>query len=294
MNELERELFALLSAEEYGTRIRKAGVYLFPSDYRFDPHAHLEYEINYINTGHCIMSVGEDYVALRQGECIVVAPGMLHGFMVDGQKPCRITQLELVIRGPERTGGILEFPGMAEPFHRLRDCEGLLSLLERAVYYHRAGELGLTDQTMLDLTLLQLYAAISEAAGRQRTQNGRERNGKAEAVLQYINEHLDEELNIERLAREHGISSRYLRRYFLQCVGMGSNEYIAMLRIGRAKRLLWRPEYSVTDVAMRCGFSSSQYFCRVFRRMVGQTPAQYRGKWRESALTEGEDESGIG
>ena len=62
MNELERELFALFSAEEYGTKIRKAGVYLFPSDYRFDPHAHLEYEINYINTGHCIMSVGEDYV----------------------------------------------------------------------------------------------------------------------------------------------------------------------------------------------------------------------------------------
>ena len=75
---------------------------------------------------------------------------------------------------------------------------------------------------------------------------------------------------------------------------MGSNEYIAMLRVGRAKRLLWHPEYSVTDVAMQCGFSSSQYFCRVFRRMVGQTPAQYRGKWRESALTVGEDETGIG
>ena len=75
---------------------------------------------------------------------------------------------------------------------------------------------------------------------------------------------------------------------------MGSNEYIAMHRVGRAKRLLWHPEYSVTDVAMQCGFSSSQYFCRVFRRMVGQTPAQYRGKWRESALTVGEDETGIG
>lgn len=181
MNELERELFALLSAEEYGTRIRKAGVYLFPSDYRFDPHAHPEYEINYINTGHCIMSVGEDYAALRQGECIVVAPGMLHGFMVDGQKPCRITQLELVIRGPERAGGILEFPGMTQPFHRLRD-EGLL----------------------------------------------------------------------------------------------------------------WHPEYSITDVAMQCGFSSSQYFCRVFRRMAGQTPAQYRGKWRECPVTAGEDETEIG
>ena len=177
MNELERELFELLRSEEYQTRIRKAGVYLFPSDYRFEPHAHPEYEINYINIGHCIMSMGGDYVPLRQGECIVVAPEALHGFMVDGQKPCRITQLELVIRSPERVGGLLEFPGMAEPFHRLRDCEGLLSLLERVAYYHRAGELGPAEETMLDLTLLQLYASVSEAARRRREQNGRERNG---------------------------------------------------------------------------------------------------------------------
>lgn len=293
MNELERELFALLGAEEYGTRIRKAGVYLFPADYRFNPHAHPEYEIDYINTGHCIMSVGKEYVALRQGECIVTAPGMLHGFMVDGQKPCRITQLELVIHVPERAGEGLLFPWMTEACYRLRDCESLLPLLERAVYYHRAGDLGLTEQTMLDLTLLQFYAAVSEAVRRQRRQEGRERSGKAESVLQYINEHLDEELNLERLAREHEISSRYLRRYFQEHVGMGSSEYITMLRVGRAKRLLWRPEYSVTDVAMQCGFSSAQYFCRVFSRMVGQTPAQYRNKWRELPLS-GEDESGIG
>ena len=294
MNELERELFELLRSEEYGTRMRKAGVYLFPADYRFNPHAHAEYEINYVNTGHCIMSVGEDYVPLRQGECIVVSPGNPHGFMVDGQKPCRITQLELVIHAPEQTGSLLEFPGMEESFYRLRDCEGLLFLLERVVYYHRARELALAEQTLLDLTLLQLYAAISETARRQREQNSQERNGKAEAVLQYINEHLDEELNIERLAQEYGISSRYLCRYFVQCVGMGSNEYIAMLRVGRAKRLLWHPEYSVTEVAMRCGFSSAQYFCRVFRRMVGQTPAQYRSRWREAAVTPEGDEAGIG
>ena len=182
---------------------------------------------------------------------------------------------------------------MTEACYRLRDCESLLPLLERAVYYHRAGDLGLTEQTMLDLTLLQFYAAVSEAVRRQRRQEGRERSGKAESVLQYINEHLDEELNLERLAREHEISSRYLRRYFQEHVGMGSSEYITMLRVGRAKRLLWRPEYSVTDVAMQCGFSSAQYFCRVFSRMVGQTPAQYRNKWRELPLS-GEDESGIG
>lgn len=67
MNELEQALFELLRSEAYSTRIRKAGVYLFPADYRFAPHAHPEYEINYINTGHCIMSVGEDYAPLRQG-----------------------------------------------------------------------------------------------------------------------------------------------------------------------------------------------------------------------------------
>lgn len=286
MNQLEQTLFALLNSEQYETRIRKAGIFRFPSNYRFESHAHGEYEINYINTGCCIMGVGENYVPLRQGECIVIAPGQPHCFMVDMQKTCKITQLEVIIRIPETMAGDLPFPAMEDSCCRLHDCEKLLPLLERISYYHRAGELSQEDQVQLDFGLLQLYALLSgEIADQRRVQEESEKEtGRVREIIRYIHENLDQELNMEELAKEHGISSRYVRKFFQEQMGMGSNEYIAMLRIGKAKQLLWRPEYSVTDVALMSGFSSSQYFCRVFRRHMGTTPAEYRKLWRETTV----------
>jgi len=52
--------------------------------------------------------------------------------------------------------------------------------------------------------------------------------------------------------------------------------YLTRLRIARARALLRASEASITEIAISCGFSSSQYFANVFRRCVGQTPSAYR------------------
>ena len=57
MEKLEQQLIRLLTDSRYDTNIRKSGIYRFPSNYRFETHAHEEYEINYINAGTCIMEV---------------------------------------------------------------------------------------------------------------------------------------------------------------------------------------------------------------------------------------------
>lgn len=286
MDGLEQNLIRLLSDSRYGTSIRKAGIFRFPSNYRFETHAHEEYEINYVSAGSCIMEVGTDYVPLRAGECIVIAPQNAHCFMVDMQKTCRLTQLELVIRFPKEAANGLAFPGFSESYHRLRECEHLVPLLERISYYFRAGEEEATGKIQIDLMLLQLYALLSEEIEKQRTNELSEESDRVKRIIHHINENLDGELNIEEMARRYGVSSRYVRKYFEQQMGMGCSEYITMLRIGKAKRLLWNPAYSVTDAALMSGFSSSQYFCRVFRRHVGETPAGYRKRWRSESREE--------
>lgn len=281
MNELEERLIRLALDSGYYTHIRKAGIYRFPASYRFETHAHAEYEINYINAGACIMEVDGSYVPLKAGECIVIAPGSAHCFMVDMQKTCKITQLELTITYPEEAAEGLRFPGFPESYHRLRECENLLPLLERICYYCRAGEREATGQIQIDLMLLQLYALLSESIGQAQNEAASEEAGRVKGLIQYIQENLEGSLNIEQMALRFGVSSRYVRKYFEQQMGMGCSEYITMLRIGRAKRLLWNPEHSVTDVALMSGFSSSQYFCKVFHRQIGTTPAEYRRQWQQ-------------
>lgn len=293
MNELEQKLIRLLSDSEYHTHIRKSGIYRFHSNYRFETHAHKEYEINYINAGACIMEVDGSYVPLKAGECIVIAPGSAHCFMVDMQKTCKITQLELVIRHPEAAVEGLWFPGFPESYHRLRECENLLPLLEWICYYCRAEEAGTTGEVQIDFTLLQLYALLSEAIGRQQTGAVSEEADRVKRLIRYIQENLDANLNIEQMAVRFGISSRYVRKYFEQQMGMGCSEYITLLRVGKAKRLLWNPDYSVTDVALMSGFSSSQYFCKVFHKQIGVTPAEYRKQWRQEEIENGPANGGI-
>lgn len=293
MNELEQRLIKLLLDSQYDTHIRKSGIYRFHSNYRFETHAHKEYEINYINAGACIMEVDGSYVPLKAGECIVIAPGSAHCFIVDMQKTCKITQLELVIHYPETVTEGLWFPGFPESYHRLRECEDLLPLLERICYYCRAGEQEATGTVQIDFMLLQLYALLSEAIRRQQTGEVSEEADRVKRLIRYIQENLDGNLNIEQMAIQFGISSRYVRKYFERQMGMGCSEYITLLRVGKAKRLLWNPDYSVTDVALMSGFSSSQYFCKVFRQQIGVTPAEYRKQWRQEEGENKPDNGGI-
>ena len=78
-----------------------------------------------------------------------------------------------------------------------------------------------------------------------------------------------------------GMSSRYLRKAFEDSIGISCSQYITMLRIARAKELLWDWEKDITQVASLTGFNSPQYFCRIFKKHTGMTPAQYRNMKKE-------------
>ena len=100
--------------------------------------------------------------------------------------------------------------------------------------------------------------------------------GKLEEALEKIHGRLEYEINLEELAGELGISSRYLRKLFVQRLGIGCTQYITMLRIAKAKEYLRDWDKGVTEAAALAGFNSPQYFCRVFRKHTGMTPAEYK------------------
>jgi len=96
-------------------------------------------------------------------------------------------------------------------------------------------------------------------------------------VMDYVNRHYDDpDLSVNALAERAGISEVYLRREFRQAVGVSPGEYIRRVRMENAKALLGTALYSITDVAIRCGFDSISYFSCQFRRMYGVPPSVYR------------------
>ena len=73
-----------------------------------------------------------------------------------------------------------------------------------------------------------------------------------------------------------GYSDVYFCKMFKQNIGKSFIVYLNELRIEKAKKLLSRPEINIKDISAEAGFRDANYFTRVFKRMVGMTPSEYR------------------
>ena len=95
-------------------------------------------------------------------------------------------------------------------------------------------------------------------------------------VMEWLREHLDENVSVGDLADVAGLSPSYFRRWFHREVGSSPRDYVTQMRIERAKRLLAETDRSITDIAMELGYSTSAYFTAVFHRETGTTPSEFR------------------
>jgi chromate reductase len=96
-------------------------------------------------------------------------------------------------------------------------------------------------------------------------------------VKRYIEEHLQDNLSLEELARETRYSRGHLLRMFRAATGKTPHQYLTERRIERAKGMLHEAEeISLTNIAARCGFSSQSHMTRVFREQAGVTPSAFR------------------
>lgn len=98
----------------------------------------------------------------------------------------------------------------------------------------------------------------------------------AEEIITYINEHFREDITVEDLASQVGLSQYHFIRTFKKETGFTPHEYLVNTRIATAKYLLKNTRLSVKDICFATGFSCESVFCGAFKRHQGMTPMQYR------------------
>jgi len=82
------------------------------------------------------------------------------------------------------------------------------------------------------------------------------------------------------LEKHLGYGHDWIQRHFVRAVGLSPHQYLLNYRIEEAQRLMLSGDTTMTDVALECGFSSSQHFSASFKRITGITPTQCLKKQR--------------
>ena len=127
------------------------------------------------------------------------------------------------------------------------------------------------------LRLLEAFAQhLSLAAEQIATQQAHAEPPMVERARQVIEERSGESLTLAEIARSVHASTFHFCKTFKRATGMTFTQYLAMVRIAKAKKLLANPQARVTEVAFEAGFASLTHFNRMFRRIAGQSPTDFR------------------
>ena len=100
-------------------------------------------------------------------------------------------------------------------------------------------------------------------------------HGVVGRLVQYLNEHLDEDISHNEIAAKYRIHPGYLSRLFKQEMGETLSEYLLRIRIERAASLLKDGRYKIGDIAGIVGYSASSYFSIMFKKFTGYSPREY-------------------
>ena len=94
----------------------------------------------------------------------------------------------------------------------------------------------------------------------------------------YIAEHQTEEIKLGQVAKAVNMSSYYFCKMFKKVAGINFTDYVARVRIEKSKNLLLNPNLRISEIAFEVGFQSLTHFNRVFKKILGQSPTEYRSQ----------------
>lgn len=106
--------------------------------------------------------------------------------------------------------------------------------------------------------------------------NKQEQMGVLRKAIIFMNQNLQDNIGLEDVANAINLSPTYFSRLFSHEMDMTFIEYLTMIRVEESKKYLVDSKQSISDIAMRMGFSDQSYFSKVFKKVEGITPGKYR------------------
>lgn len=237
------------------------------------PHDHPHPEFIFLIGGSGRFETGQNHYPIKAGDLIICGKGVSHcEYMFDSPEN------NIVHLGFDKTilGGMKENEIISEPFCIIHTGNKfdliktyILAIADELNEPKLSGNI-VTENLLCVLLITVLRLAVSD------TGFVYAKNKSFFEAKDYFDKNYIAIERIEDACKILGINKYYLTHIFKERLGMPPVKYLLNKRIAKAKTLLTTTNYSIGDIALKCGYTDTGYFCRVFKKNEGITPLQYR------------------
>lgn len=171
----------------------------------------------------------------------------------------------------ERGGGPCFHPKDPKPYDLL-----LNKLYETAVSEDHVRDMRIFERLTALLTLL-----MEDSWNPQNGRRNSSRKQNLQEIKEYLDRHYTERITLDHLADRFYINKFYLTRIFREQFGSSINNYLMQARVTHAKQLLRFTDKTIEAIGSECGIDDANYFSRMFRKVEGISPGEFRRMWQD-------------
>ncbi len=253
-------------------------------NYRRDRHWHRSVEIFAVCGGELEFYIDNRIWHLSAGDFLIVNSNEVHS--VDSPLPNETIVLQIPLEMFEDYFTGEQFIWFThEPGKRDERFMELMRELYRIYEEKTCGY----DMKMMSVFYDILYYLVKDYRLPETGQDYVRKNktlDRLSGITSYMKENYRNSLSLEKVAEKFGYSPTYLSRMFQKYAGITFKDHVQNIRLGHALKDLENGEYSITETAIRNGFSGSKALARAFRKKYGMLPSEYRAK-RERKSSKG-------
>ena len=240
-----------------------------------------EHQIVYVSEGRGTLETEETTLPVEAGDAILLVPNMWHRYKPD-----------------ETTGWHEQWVGFAGDNVQRVFREGFFSLKEPVIPVRN-------EQTMLESFqhifrgakqatpgLQQIMAArtgvllsLIFSSNQPLPAKNRSESDMVEEARSLMWSPNTRELPLEDIAERLNVSYSTFRRTFREHAGVSPHQYRLHVKVSAAREMLRNTDRLVKEIGCHCGFDDEQYFCRIFKRLTGSTPSEFRQHARRRKTT---------
>lgn len=237
-------------------------------------HWHASAELLYCVEGQLNVWMDSKKITLNPGDAIFINSNTIHS----SQSPCK--NRVIVVQAPLPFMDSISFGKYNKEFI-IEFKENLINTdlpdkLEIIVQNQDSWIESLSNMSMIYDVFYTLFSSYSVSVNYE-TQIKTERYlGRLAEITKYISENHRFDCSLVDVAERFGLDPSYFTRFFKKYMGMTFTEYLTILRLDTAYKLLMRTDKTIAEIALESGFSNTKSFSNSFKKQYNETPFKYK------------------